>query len=149
MRPIVLFLFLGIVLSSACSKKDDESTDNFQTSQAIITQDSSAITGQLTIDVYYLDAENGQEKEAYNADVYLYASYNDVVTDSTNHTHDLSLFHLTTSSSSNEAYFGYINHGNYYVWASAEIHRIDYEQVSVVQVRPRQDEYFDIKMTKK
>ena len=72
-----------------------------------------------------------------------------MVTDSTNHTHDLSLFHLTTSSSSNEAYFGYINHGNYYVWASAKIHRIDYEQVSVVQVRPRQDEYFDIKMTKK
>ena len=143
MRNGFILLGLFLIILAGC-KKDDEA-DAAQSSQ-IITEDTSEITGRLSINTYYLDSASGTEKEAYNAEVYLYASYDDITTDRQNNAHNLALFHLTTSSSSNEADFGYVNYGNYYIWAYATIHRTYYEQIAIVQVRPQQEESINVVM---
>ncbi len=140
--------FLLIAMFSAVammSCKKDKDNDDELPPQEIVTYDTSGITGQLLVKTYYLDNNNNQVP-AYSTVVYLYADYDDIQIDKTNSTNDLAIYRLITASDNNEAYFGYINYGNYYVWANATINGTYYERISIVQVRPNREEVLNITM---
>jgi hypothetical protein len=144
------FSKLGVLLalfslSAMMSCKKDKDDDNELPPQEIVTYDTSGITGQLTVKTFYLDNNNNQVP-AYSTVVCLYANYDDIQVDKTNSTNDLAIYRLITESNDNEAYFGYINYGNYYVWASATINGVYYERISIVQVRPNREEVLNLTM---
>lgn len=148
MKQIVFFLLfipLVIATSSSCKKNND---NNDLPPQEVVTNDTSGYTGTLTVNTYYLDNNNNQVA-ANGTNVFLYASYNDIITDQSNASNDLAIYRLTTASDKNMAYFGYINYGNYYVWAFNTIGGYDYERISIVQVRPQRDELLNITMLQK
>jgi len=147
MKRIAFFLLSIplIIATSSCKKNND---NNDLPPQEVVTNDTSGYTGTLTVNTYYLDGNNNQVV-ANGTNVFLYASYNDIITDQTNSSNDLAIYRLTTASDNNVAYFGYINYGNYYVWAFNTIGGYDYERISIVQVRPQREEFLNITMLQK
>ncbi len=142
----IAFFFITLLsIVSVMSCKKDKGNDDDLPPQEIVTYDTSGITGQLLVKTYYLD-NNSSQVPAYSTVVYLYANYNDIQIDKTNSTNDLAIYRLTTGNDNNEAYFGYINYGNYYVWANATINGTYYERISIVQVRPDREEVLNITM---
>ncbi len=141
---LALFIMIFATFSS-CKKNDD---NNDIPPQQVVTSDTSGYTGTLTVNTYYLD-DNSNQVIANGTNVFLYASYNDIITDQSNESNDLAIYRLTTASDDNAAYFGYINYGNYYVWAFNTINGVDYERISIVQVRPKRDELLNITMLQK
>ena len=145
-----IFSFL-VVLSmifatfSSCKKSDNNSD---VPPQQIVTYDTSGYTGILTVNTYYLDG-NSNQVAANGTNVFLYASYNDIITDQSNSSNDLAIYRLTTATDNNVAYFGYINYGNYYVWAFNTIGGFYYERISIVQVRPQREELLNVTMLQK
>lgn len=140
---VLLIVAFSLLTASACKK--DKDNDDELPPQEIVTYDTSGITGQLLVKTYYLDNNNNQVP-AYSTVVYLYANYDDIQVDKTNSTNDLAIYRLITAGDNNEAYFGYINYGNYYVWANATINGTYYERISIVQVRPDREEVLNITM---
>ena len=136
--PLFLIFFWG----TSCKKDNDESQ---LPPQEVVTEDTSGLTGELTVYTYYLDDYNHQVP-AYSTIVYLYASYDDILIDRNNSTNDLAIYRLSTATDNNVAYFGYINYGNYYVWANATINNKYYERISIVQVRPGRQETLNVTM---
>ncbi len=148
MKKIGLFLLLipfVIATSSSCKKNND---NDALPPQDVVTYDTSGYTGILTVKTYYLDGNNNQVA-ANGTNVFLYASYNDIITDQSNTSNDLAIYRLTTASDNNVAYFGYINYGNYYVWAFNTIGGYNYERISIVQVRPQREELLNITLLQK
>ncbi len=137
-----LLPFIFLLLFTSC-KKDDEETQ--LPPQEVVTEDTSGLTGELTVYTYYLD-DNNHQVPAYSTVVYLYASYDDILIDRNNSTNDLAIYRLITATDNNVAYFGYINYGNYYVWANATINNKYYERISIVQVRPGRKETLNVTM---
>jgi hypothetical protein len=135
----LLFIFFG---GTSCKKDNDEGQ---LPPQEVVTEDTSGLTGELTVYTYYLD-DNNHQVPAYSTIVYLYASYDDILIDRNNSTNDLAIYRLSTATDNNVAYFGYINYGNYYVWANATINNKYYERISIVQVRPGRQETLNVTM---
>ncbi len=148
MKQIASFLLLfPIIFTTFSSCKKNDNNDNLPP-QEIVTADTSGYTGTLTVNTYYLN-DNSNQVVANGTNVFLYASYNDIITDQSNSSNDLAIYRLTTASDNNVAYFGFINYGNYYVWAFNTIGGFDYERISIVQVRAQRDEFLNITMLKK
>lgn len=137
------FLFYSFILITisfqACKKSE---SDDIPVQQQILTYDTSGLTGQLNVYVKYLDPY-GSIQNATNSNVFLYASREDIAADLSSQNFDLAIYRLTTGSG-NTAYFGYINYGNYYVLGFNTINGYYYEKVSIVQVRPQQQEELTI-----
>lgn len=142
MNKFVFLLLIISVFFASCKKSEEP----IPVQQQILTYDTSGMTGRLTVFVKYLNLQQ-QVVNATYSDVFLYASRDDIQTDLTNSSYDLAIYRLNTGSG-NEAYFGYINYGNYYVYAfNNNINGLSYEKTSIVQVRPQQDEELTITMT--
>lgn len=138
MRNLLIYgivIILGIFLVSC-------ETDNTNTpvTQEIVYSDTSLITGELSVEVLYFDPIDLEFKPAPSGtEVHLYASYDDI-------NNNLPLYSLQTTTS-NSVYFGFINYGNYYVLGLYEPNpNIYYEGISVVQVRPRRQEWLTLTM---
>lgn len=128
-KGLLFFLFIISVMFFACKKDKD---NNPPAPQDIVTYDTSAYTGKLTVRVYN---EGNTVPENFN--VFLFASRQDL-------TDNIYLYHVPTNSIG-ISYFGYINYGNYYVKASGVMNSTSYESDTyVVQVRPRRDEWLNI-----
>ena len=124
---------------------EEDNEDEQLPPQEIIVNDTSGLTGELTVYTFILD-ENNTQVPAYSSIVYLYANYDDILTDLNNSTNDLAIYRLITAPNDNVAYFGYINYGNYYVYANTTVNNKFYERISIVQVRPNRKEYLNITM---
>lgn len=114
--------FMIIVVSTSCSKSDNDDT---KPQQQIVTVDSSEFNGRLKAEVRSVN--NNTEN---NAIVYLYASYGDLQ-------NNLSLNYIYTNNSG-IADFGYLLQGNYYLLArnlSGAVAR----DTAVVQVTSRRE----------
>mgnify|MGYP006293016247 CR=1 FL=1 len=135
---LIAILFSAAILFSNCSKDDEPDGQN------ILYQDTSAYTGELTVYTYY-DNGSGHFPEAEGTNVFLYTDYDDIITDLQNSNNNMALFYMNTGND-NQAYFGFINMGNYYVLATHYINDVYYEKISIVQVRPRQYENLNITM---
>jgi hypothetical protein len=139
MRSLIIILLAVAIVSVSCRKSND---DNVPPQQQIVTWDTSGMTGKLTVYVKYMD-QFGNLNNANGSNVYLYASRDDITTDLSSSNYDLAIYRLNTGSS-HSAYFGYINYGNYYILAFNTISSVYYEKISIVQVRPQQNEELTI-----
>jgi len=137
MKKILLIFSVLTIIFSSCSKKEDE--PEALPPQTIVTSDTSEITGELTVHTY----NDITKSPMTHVDVYLYAEYNDVITDMNGGVNDLAIYRLYTDNES-YAYFGFINYGNYYVLAIKDEAGTHYEKLSIVQVRPRRDEHLNL-----
>lgn len=115
-----IFFVVCLLYLFACS------TSNItpQPTQNIVSSDTSITSGNLQVTVY----DNASNKVA-GADVFLYLSYDDIK-------RNLYVLYLRTASNG-LANFGYINTGNYYIRASANIAGIQKSDTAVVQVQSR------------
>ncbi|TAF75260.1 MAG: hypothetical protein EAZ53_06475 [Bacteroidetes bacterium] len=115
-----IFFIVCLLYLFACS------TSNItpQPTQNIVSSDTSITSGNLQVTVY----DNASNKVA-GADVFLYLSYDDIK-------RNLYVLYLRTASNG-LANFGYINTGNYYIRASANIAGIQKSDTAVVQVQSR------------
>lgn len=115
-----IFFVVCLLYLFACS------TSNIapQPTQTIVSSDTSITSGNLQVTVY----DNASNKVA-GADVFLYLSYDDIK-------RNLYVLYLRTTSNG-LANFGYINTGNYYIRASANIAGIQKSDTAVVQVQSR------------
>lgn len=115
-----IFVVVCLLYLFACS------TSNItpQPTQNIVSSDTSITSGNLQVTVY----DNASNKVA-GADVFLYLSYDDIK-------RNLYVLYLRTASNG-LANFGYINTGNYYIRASANIAGIQKSDTAVVQVQSR------------
>jgi len=138
MKYIISFLIVISIFS--CKKNNNEGELPPQT---IVTNDTSGVTGELTVHTYYFKNEETTPTELNNVDVYLYASYNDIQLDLQSTNNDLAIYRVTENGT-NSAYFGYINYGNYYVLGIKEEAGNHYEKTSIVQVRPLRDEQLNL-----
>ncbi len=135
MRPnkicsIVLISFLFII---SCKKQDIEQP---LPQQNIIYSDTSSVTGELTIQVYYKYTNNVIYIASSGFWISLYVTYEDLMND---------LYIYTLPSTNNgRAYFGYINYGNYYVKAEGYLENQYYEGIAALQVRPRRSELVNV-----
>lgn len=123
----VVFLWLTLwaaLCLTACDTSNKEVVEP-ATNQTIVVQDTSAYTGQLSVQVIGLRSD-----PLTNADVWLYASYTD-------YQNKLDLLYLRTDAEG-RANFGFVNFGNYYLEATANIQDTLRQTVDVVQVRSRQ-----------
>lgn len=117
----------------SCREKDDLEP---LPQQNIIYSDTSSITGELTIQVYYKYSNNVIYVAGTGFWISLYVSYEDLIND---------LYIYTLPSNNNgRAYFGYINYGNYYVKAEGYIENLYYEGIAALQVRPRRSELVNL-----
>lgn len=119
----LVILLVSIIFS--CSQNPNNSP---QPTQNIVGSDTSVTSGNLQVTVY----DNASNKVS-GADVFLYLSYDDIK-------RNLYVLYLRTSSNG-LANFGYINTGNYYVRASANIAGIQKADTAVVQVQSRRIVY--------
>lgn len=110
-----------IVLIISCG---GNATNTPQPTQTIVSSDTSITSGNLQVTVY----DNASNKVA-GADVFLYLSYDDIK-------RNLYVLYLRTASNG-LANFGYINTGNYYIRAAANIAGIQKSDTAVVQVQSR------------
>jgi hypothetical protein len=88
---------LGLFVLASCTKKEGDTT------QTIITSDSSEVTGRL-----YVDAYDANGNRVNNVTASLFLSYADV-------RNNISLYTFSSNNSSGRVDFGYILEGNYYV----------------------------------
>ena len=146
-RIFVFIIIFSMVLTAFISCKKNDETEDIPP-QEVVLYDTSGYTGILTVNTYYLN-DNNNQVAANGTNVFLYASYNDIITDQSNSSNDLAIYRLITAVDNNVAYFGYINYGNYYVWAFNTINGYEYERISIVQVRPQREELLNITMLKK
>ena len=138
---ILLILIIAIGLVNCSETEPIEPVP-----QEILFSDTSGYTGELTVFVYY---NNGFEVyPAVSSNVFLYGTYEDIIRDLENYSEDLAIYRLTTESN-NTAYFGFINHANYYVLAYNTILGKYYEKISIVQVRAQQHEELNITLEPK
>ena len=137
----VILILAALVGLFGCNKPDV----NEPVPQQILYSDTSGTTGELTVYVLYDDGF-GNYPKAYGSNIFLYATYDDILHDLDNSSEDLAIYRLNTGLSDNIAYFGFINYGNYYVLAFNTIQEKYYQKVSIVQVRPLQDEKLTITM---
>lgn len=132
----VLNLLIIILLAGAmasCTKNEDAVPVN----QDIVTYDTTLVTGELEVQVFYL--VNGNLTNApQNTYVKLYATYEDLQ-------NNFDIYDLYTNG--NRAYFGFINYGTYYVTAEVRIGAVNYYAQNAVQVRPNRLETLSITMT--
>lgn len=138
MKYITVLLIVVSFLS--CKKNND---DEDLSSQTIVVNDTSGVTGELTVYTYYFKNGESTPTELNNVDVYLYASYNDIQLDLQSTNNDLAIYRITEEGT-NSAYFGYINYGNYYVLGVKEEAGNHYEKTSIVQVRPLREEQLNL-----
>lgn len=110
--------------------------------QEILFDDTSGVTGELTVFVLY-DNGLGSYLKAEASHVFLYASYDDIIRDLEQQAENLAIYRLYTGNS-NHACFGFINYGNYYALAYNYLNNNYYEKISIVQVRPMQKEELTI-----
>ena len=135
MRKYLLYLFgiIGLFWFTACDTDDPASP----ATQEIVYSDTSLLTGELSVEVlYFRDNTNSFNPAPSGTQIFLYATYEDLI----NH---LPIYALETHND-NSVYFGYINYGNYYVLGTTYIGADYYEGVSVVQVRPRRQEWLTL-----
>lgn len=123
-KQLVLMAIIGIFIS-ACSVN---TANTPQPSQTIVSSDTSFTTGNLQVTVY----DNSVNKIP-NADVYLYLSYEDIK-------RNLHVLYLKTNNNG-LANFGYINTGNYYLIATANLSAVLKTDTAVVQVQSRRVVY--------
>jgi len=122
-----LFLLLNLFFLIACDSNTDRVNLN---SNDIISNDTSATTGSLRVDITY------QGNRINNAEVKLYPTNGDV-------TKDQYLFRIF-SNSSGSAFFGYLNYDNYYVQGTANISGTVRSRVIPVQVQARKDLTYEL-----
>ncbi len=135
------FIGLLIIVSIfSCNKKDN---NNDLPPQTIVTSDTSGVTGELTVHTYYYKDGGNTATSLSNADVFLYASYDDIQVDLQSSNNNLAIYRITEDGT-NSAYFGYINYGDYYVLGMKEEAGNHYEEISIVQVRPLRDEHLNL-----
>ena len=137
-----LIISIAILLSFASCKKDDSVEP--APPQEIVTADSSGLTGELTVETFYVQHGSSNITPLRFSNVFLYTSYDDIMTDLNNNTENLAIYRLTTASNNNIAYFGFINYGDYYVLGFKDEATYYYEKVSIVQVRPGRQEYLKL-----
>ena len=135
-----VFGLLIVISVFSCNKNNDD--DNLPP-QTIVTSDTSGVTGELTVYTYYYKDGGSSATELRNANVYLYANFDDIQVDLQSNNNDLAIYRITESGT-NSAYFGYINYGNYYVLGSKEEAGNYYEKISIVQVRPNRNERLNL-----
>jgi len=133
-----LWILAVIVVFASCSKDDDggSTTDTPAPGQQVVTFDTSATSGELSVITAYFDGANVQAAPT-NTVVRLYATYEDLQ-------NDLPIYSLF--SNGDITYFGFINIGNYYVTSEATINLVNYYGESVVQVRSRRQETLTVTM---
>lgn len=136
LHNLILSLFIACSIGFFSCNSDD---DVIPPGQTIVVEDTSEVTGTLTVRVFYYNSGNVNPTPTGTV-VNLYGTYEDAI----NQSHKLAIYSLYTSD--NQAYFGYINYGNYYVGASANIFGFNYSGLSIVQVRPRRDEILSLTM---
>ncbi len=116
MKYLSVVLVLLVLVS--CTKKEGDTN----TTQNIVSSDSSDVTGRLYVDAYDI---NGNKMG--NTIVSLYISYDDIKRGIT--------YNTLTASSSGRADFGYILVGNYYVIGSNQSGTL--HDTTVAQVLPK------------
>ena len=141
MRKFLLISIALIFIFASCKKKTDDVTPP---PQEIVTSDTSGLTGELTVHTYYIQHGSSVITPLNFSNVFLYTSYEDIMTDLNNSSESLAIYRLTTASDNNIAYFGYINYGDYYVLGFKNEAGYYYEKVSIVQVRPGRDEHLNL-----
>ena len=141
-----ILIYISCITFTAFTLSCKKNTDPLPAQQQILLNDTSGLTGRLTVYVKYLSPAF-QVVNANNSNVYLYASRDDIQTDLTNSAYDLAIYRINTGTGNN-AYFGYINYGNYYVYSfNNNINGLSYQKTSIVQVRPLQKEELNVTMT--
>lgn len=134
MKIIYLSLLFVVFFSVACKKEDVAPLQ-----QQIVTNDTSSTSGELTVDVKYI--QNSTVFDAgQNVNVRLYATYEDLK-------NDLFIYNLNTSDRG-IAYFGFINIGTYYVYSEYQVNGSWYKKESAVQIRSQRTEKLTITLQK-
>ena len=137
-----LIISIAIIFFFNSCKKDD----NVEPAppQEIVTSDTSGLTGELTVETFYVQHGSSNITPLRFSSVFLYSNYDDIMTDLNNNTENLAIYRLTTAPDNNVAYFGFINYGDYYVLGFKNEAGYYYEKVSIVQVRPGRQEYLKL-----
>lgn len=137
-----LVISITILFFFASCKKDE----NIEPAppQEIVTSDTSGLTGELTVETFYIQHGSSVITPLRFSNVFLYTNYDDIMTDLNNNTEDLAIYRLTTAPDNNIAYFGFINYGDYYVLGFKNEAGYYYEKVSIVQVRPGRQEHLNL-----
>ena len=136
-----LFIAVALVFAFASCKKNDD--DVAPPPQEIVTSDTSGLTGELTVQTYVQHNASNITPLNYS-NVFLYTSYDDIMTDLNNSSESLAIYRLSTATDNNVAYFGFINYGDYYVLGFKTEEEYYYEKVSIVQVRPGRKEHLNL-----
>jgi len=136
-------IYLSIILLSfSCRNKSttEEVTpapDPIPEEQEIVYQDTSGLTGELTVLAKYYDANNQIHDAPEGTHISLFASTDDLI-------NDLSLYDVWTTGDS--AYFGFINYGNYYIKSDLYIDTLYYYNEAALQIRPDRKEKLIVTM---
>lgn len=129
MKILKILIFLLYLLLFSCTKNSDDITDVVP--QDIVMNDTSGITGKLLVELYYID--NGKLMDADGAVVSLYVSREDMYADTLGSNTDFSIYSVKVVNS-NVVDFGFLNYGNYYLYASLDYNNRYYSKEAVVQV---------------
>lgn len=129
MKILKILIFLLYLLLFSCTKNTDDITDVIP--QDIVMNDTSGITGKLLVELYYID--NGKLMDADGAVVSLYVSREDMYADTLGSNTDFSIYSVKVVNS-NVVDFGFLNYGNYYLYASLDYNNRYYSKEAVVQV---------------
>ena len=141
MRSLI-FTFIAVTILFSCNTttppEDVEPTpDSIPEEQDIVYVDTSGLTGKLTVYSKYYDSANQINNAPDGTSISLYATYEDLQ-------NGLSLYNVFTTSDS--AYFGFINYGNYYVSSNASVDTNFYYGDAAIQIRPDRTEKLTITM---
>lgn len=137
----ISFLLI-IFLTFSCKNKSTQEVvepapDPIPEEQEIVYQDTSGLTGELTVFAKYYDINNQIHDAPDGTHISLYASTEDL-------TNDLSLYDIWTTGDS--AYFGFINYGNYYVKSDLYVDTLYFYNDAALQIRPGRKEELTITM---
>ncbi|MFQ3675515.1 MAG: hypothetical protein SNJ64_03120 [Endomicrobiia bacterium] len=144
------YLFYLIVLITAtfiasCSSSDKE-RDEDVTPQYVVNNDSTGLTGKLTVVLYYV--EGGRNYSAIGSEVSLYATLQDMRDDRYIPNTDLAIYRANTQKS-NSVYFGYLPYGTYYIYSSINVNGYQYEKESVAEVFAQRENVRNVQMERK
>ena len=136
-QSYIIFAFLAIFFAASCANDDDGGDiATIPQQQVVVTNDSTGLTGELTVKVRYLE-NNTLFNATSGTIVQLFNTYEDLV-------NNLPIYDLGTAADS--AYFGFINYGNYYVRAENTYGGVLYIGDAAVQVRPSRYEILTLTM---